>query len=176
VYERGVDVTPVLRELFKSKKVNARWVALMSILRGAISLPVTDEIIITALSDKNSKIRNPAGHVATCTFRKLWLLPLLEQIVKKYPDMEFYIKLLRDGYVLSRCKDGSYQLMFGSVLGTLSGCNISISEYESLNINTKDNELAMKLIRRANEDILRQSINGAVRPIPVEEHRTVYAV
>jgi thioredoxin 1 len=184
----GVDVTPILHELYNSKKAKFRQLALLCIEREAISLPITDEILITELTRKGKSAPLMAASIASCTFRKLWLLPLLELAAEKHPaenevnnayTMDVYVKLLRDGYTLTKNQEhASYRIRFVSLQGHRSWRDITISEYANLNasIEAKGIDVAMQeIIKCFNDDLLRQSKNKTVRLIPVEEHRTIYA-
>ncbi len=106
----GIDVSGILLDLITSKEANARLAAI-SCLRGELTPHlVMDEMLIAGLTDKSAKVCERAAEIATITFRKKWLAPVMAQAAKKYKNVAHYRQLLQHGYIFGRLADGNYEL------------------------------------------------------------------
>lgn len=160
----GVDPTPILRQWIDSKKTGARCVALHSIECRFMPRGITDYVLTVGLFDKSTKVRGLAYHVALHYFRKLWMIPLMEEAASRYGDRPIALTLLRDGYQMMQMPNGTYELQVLSRNTVIVSRNVPRAVLDERGIDEILEEI------RTEADFL---WNKPVAPIPVELHRHV---
>jgi hypothetical protein len=136
-----------IRNAFKSKKVNERFQIMATVTKEAPTLFIK-EIIKLAINDKGNRVREKAAQ-ACYDFEYYDMVAILEERMEiethkgAKEAIEFFLKILRDGYLLKPFIDGKYTLYFRTNDGGTSGVTVSAEE-----INDKSN--IIKLIEKKN--------------------------
>lgn len=106
----GVDTAPVLRTLFAHKRAKLRVLVLRCLTSGAAQNTLVDDLLLAALSDKDSAVRFEAASIATLSFRKKWLAAHMHAVAKESVGGARLLRLLMHGHIANRMPDGSHRL------------------------------------------------------------------
>ena len=106
----GVDTAPVVRTLFAHKRAKMRVLALRCLTSGAAQNTLVDDLLLAALSDKDSAVRFEAASIATLSFRKKWLAAHMHAAAKESVGGARLLQLLTHGHIANRMPDGSLRL------------------------------------------------------------------
>ena len=158
----GVDSTPILRQWIDSKKASARCAALNSITCGFMPCGITDYVLTVGIFDKSAKVRGLAYHAALHYFRKLWMIPLMEESARRYVDKPMALTLLRDGYHMIKMPNGTYEVQVLSRNTAVISRNVPQAVLDQRGIDVILEEI------RTEADF---QWGKPVAPLPVELHR-----